>query len=172
MSATTQTRTAASMLTARPARLPSGGWGIQLARGQRGKAGDLAVVTTKSGKRWVAYLSEFRNESRWGEIWASQRTDFEVPEEAPAAPMRPQARRPQWYGTPFKIGDDWGCIIDRDQTLVEAGPDHYDYGDEVPREGDIVLIESSKGKKWKARLACGGHLNRRRHRFEFLTERI
>ena len=179
MSATTSTQALSAPLpTARPARLPAGGWGVQLGRGEKGKAGDLVVVRTKGGKSWVAYLGEFRNESRWGQIWTSQRTDFDVPAETAPAPMRPQANKPQWYGTPFKVGDEWGVAIDRGETLVSGlaidsngfEVDWCEYGDVEPGEGDLVLVESRKGKKWLVRLVDGG-LNRRRHRYEFTTKR-
>ena len=64
------------------------------------------------------------------------------------------------------VGMGFGGYTD-DGEYVDAGYESNGY----PQEGDIVHMESRKGKKWTARLTDDIYLNTRRARYECVTTR-
>jgi hypothetical protein len=148
-------------LAGSPSKTRSGAWGVQLPSGTPATAGDLAVVTTRGGKQWVARLKGSAESSKWGDVWATDRTDLAVPAEtpvnpapaataqpaAPAAPAKPAVKC--WNGSPKKIGAGWGVAI------ANSGVDQ-----DPPMEGDRVRITTRGGKTWFATLAEDATLNK------------
>jgi hypothetical protein len=140
-------------LAGTPYKTRAGQWGVTLPENAEAKAGDLVVVTARSGKRWVARLVGAAEVGPRGIVFATERTDLSVPASAPASAPAPAPREVQWEGSPTKLRGGWA-------VKIRFGHDALD--GKAPKAGDLVRVTARSGKSWVATLSSDARVNRYR----------
>ena len=154
----------------------AGKWMVRLDQGVEGEAGEEVVVTSATGKQWLAELDELYRDTAVGQYWLTNKA---ADDEAPAGAPHPTdpVIEPKWEGIPTKIvkkdaegrviDETWGVGISMAQTSGK-GPDGVDL---KLAKGDIVHVSTKSGKEWYCFL-LGGKADHKYKTWKCRTERV